>query len=75
MVYCIGIKSQTKAPSEKTNTTQKLSATKSDVPTTPNSLGGVGGKASIQPKRAPVSDKEMEAILVRQLPPNTEFQI
>ncbi|XP_021764229.1 uncharacterized protein LOC110728864 [Chenopodium quinoa] len=57
-----GVESQPKPPSGNTNT-RKLSTSKSDVPAPPNSTGG-GGKASLQPKRTPVSDKEMEAILL-----------
>ncbi|KAG7981324.1 hypothetical protein I3843_05G227900 [Carya illinoinensis] len=35
----------------------------SDVPAAPTNTA-VGGKASLQPKRTPVSDKEIEAILL-----------
>uniref|UniRef100_A0A803L2M6 Uncharacterized protein n=1 Tax=Chenopodium quinoa TaxID=63459 RepID=A0A803L2M6_CHEQI len=61
-VSVYGVESQPKPPSGNTNT-RKLSTSKSDVPAPPNSTGG-GGKASLQPKRTPVSDKEMEAILL-----------
>lgn len=37
---------------------------KSDVPAAPINTA-VGGKATLQPKRTPVSNKEIEAILVR----------
>jgi len=46
--------------------TRKLSTSKSDVPAPPSTSTG-GGKASLQPKRTPVSEKEIEAILVRHL--------
>ncbi|KAK9291543.1 hypothetical protein L1049_019491 [Liquidambar formosana] len=36
---------------------------KSDVPAAPTNTA-VGGQASLQPKRTPVSDREIEAILV-----------
>ncbi|THU45625.1 hypothetical protein C4D60_Mb02t19950 [Musa balbisiana] len=39
---------------------------RSDVPAPP-SYTAVGGKASLLPKRIPISDKEIEAILVRQI--------
>ncbi|KAJ8452701.1 hypothetical protein Cgig2_005037 [Carnegiea gigantea] len=42
--------------------TRKLSTSKSDVPAPP-STSTAGGKASLQPKRTPVSEKEIEAIL------------
>ena len=35
----------------------------SDVPAAPKNTA-VGGKASLQPKRTPVSDKEIESIMV-----------
>ncbi|MQL74883.1 hypothetical protein Taro_007255 [Colocasia esculenta] len=38
-------------------------AYKSDVPAPPTNTA-FGGKASLQPKRTPVSDKEIESILV-----------
>ncbi|GAB2265093.1 hypothetical protein Dimus_000160 [Dionaea muscipula] len=43
--------------------TRQLSTSKSDVPQPPSN-SAVGGKASLQPKRTPVSDKEIEAILL-----------
>ncbi|XP_057527820.1 uncharacterized protein LOC130806672 [Amaranthus tricolor] len=55
-----GTQSQT---STITTNSRKLTTSKSDVPASPSSLG-VGGKASLQPKRTLVSDKEMEAILL-----------
>ncbi|XP_059629061.1 uncharacterized protein LOC132271628 isoform X2 [Cornus florida] len=36
---------------------------KSDVPAAPTNTA-VGGKASLQPKRTPVSEREIEAILL-----------
>lgn len=36
----------------------------SDVPAAPKNIAD-GGKASFQPKRTPVSDKEIESIMVR----------
>ncbi|KAG7981331.1 hypothetical protein I3843_05G228300 [Carya illinoinensis] len=39
-----------------------ITISKSDVPAAPTNTA-VGGKASLQPKRTPVSDKEIEAIL------------
>lgn len=36
----------------------------SDVPAAPKNIAD-GGKASLQPKRTPVSDKEIESIMVR----------
>ncbi|KNA09360.1 hypothetical protein SOVF_154390 [Spinacia oleracea] len=50
-------------PSSGNGSTSKLTTSKSDVPAPPGSLG-VGGKASLQPKRSPVSKEEMEAILL-----------
>ena len=41
----------------------KMSTPKSDVPLPPQNTA-VGGKASRQPKRTPVTDKEIEAVLV-----------
>ncbi|KAM0944519.1 hypothetical protein DsansV1_C11g0109681 [Dioscorea sansibarensis] len=40
---------------------------KSDVPAAPSNTA-VGGKASLLPKRTPVSEKEIEAILVSGVP-------
>ncbi|KAG2709626.1 hypothetical protein I3760_05G248300 [Carya illinoinensis] len=40
-----------------------ITISKSDVPAAPTNTA-VGGKASLQPKRTPVSDKEIEAILL-----------
>ncbi|KAL7214120.1 hypothetical protein ACSBR1_026521 [Camellia fascicularis] len=39
------------------------SAPRSDVPAAPTNTA-VGGKASLQPKRTPVTDREIEAVLV-----------
>ncbi|XP_044479797.1 uncharacterized protein LOC123206666 [Mangifera indica] len=45
-------------------TNQNLSSrSSSDVPAPPRNTA-VGGTASLQPKRTPVSDKEIEAILL-----------
>lgn len=41
----------------------RKSTRSSDVPAPPQNTA-VGGKASLQPKRTPVSDREIEAILV-----------
>ncbi|KAF3432837.1 hypothetical protein FNV43_RR23939 [Rhamnella rubrinervis] len=41
----------------------KTNRTRSDVPAAPTDTA-VGGKASLQPKRTPVSDREIEAILL-----------
>lgn len=41
----------------------KMSTPKSDVPLPPQNTA-VGGKASRQPKRTPVTDKEIEAVLL-----------
>ncbi|KAI4363656.1 hypothetical protein MLD38_019846 [Melastoma candidum] len=41
----------------------QMTAGTSDVPPPPRNLA-VGGKASLQPKRTPVSDREIEAILL-----------
>ncbi|GAB4858434.1 hypothetical protein Ancab_009908 [Ancistrocladus abbreviatus] len=43
--------------------THQLSTSKSDVPRAPSN-SAVGGKASLQPKRTPVTDREIEAILL-----------
>ncbi|KAH7557786.1 hypothetical protein JRO89_XS11G0220100 [Xanthoceras sorbifolium] len=57
--------SQTKAASTQENTSQILnSRSSSDVPAAPINAA-VGGKASLQPKRTPVTEREIEAILVR----------
>ncbi|XP_052172319.1 uncharacterized protein LOC127788245 [Diospyros lotus] len=40
-----------------------ISLSSSDVPAPPTNTA-VGGKASLQPKRTPVSDREIEAILL-----------
>ena len=42
---------------------QQFFSSKSDVPAPPINTA-VGGKASLQPKRTPVTDKEIDAILV-----------
>ncbi|KAK9665267.1 hypothetical protein RND81_14G101600 [Saponaria officinalis] len=57
-----GIESQTKATAGSVSA-NKVSTSKSDVPSPPSSSGG-GGKASLQPKRTPLSDKEIEAVLL-----------
>ncbi|OMP12173.1 hypothetical protein COLO4_03427 [Corchorus olitorius] len=55
--------SGTQATSKDGNIVDRLiSRTKSDVPAPPINTA-VGGKASLLPKRTPVSDKEIEAIL------------
>lgn len=53
------------SPSQNQSATSKheISTSSSDVPAGPTNLS-VGGKASLQPKRTPVSDKEIEAILL-----------
>lgn len=43
-----------------------ITISKSDVPAAPTNTA-MGGKASLQPKRTPVSDKEIEAILVSKI--------
>ncbi|KAJ4822617.1 hypothetical protein Tsubulata_020948 [Turnera subulata] len=40
---------------------RQFSMSKSDVPAPPSNTA-VGGKASLQPKRTPVTDREIEAI-------------
>ncbi|OMO88405.1 hypothetical protein CCACVL1_08409 [Corchorus capsularis] len=56
--------SGTQATSKDGNIADRLiSRTKSDVPAPPINTA-VGGKASLLPKRTPVSDKEIEAILL-----------
>lgn len=57
-----GSASQTQA-APSTENVAKISASRSDVPAPPSNMA-VGGQASLQPKRTPVSDKEIEAILV-----------
>ncbi|KAL9237416.1 hypothetical protein vseg_011966 [Gypsophila vaccaria] len=57
-----GTESQSKSPSDNVSA-HKISTSKSDVPLPPNSSSG-GGKASEQPKRTPLSDKEIEAIMM-----------
>ncbi|KAL9262633.1 hypothetical protein AKJ16_DCAP17363 [Drosera capensis] len=42
---------------------RQLSTEKSDVPRPPSN-SAVGGQASLQPKRTPVTDREIEAILL-----------
>ncbi|KAK4797322.1 hypothetical protein SAY86_029648 [Trapa natans] len=42
---------------------KNISVPMSDVPAAPSNMA-VGGKATLQPKRTPVSDREIEAILV-----------
>lgn len=42
---------------------RNISIPRSDVPAPPTNMA-VGGKATLQPKRTPVSDREIEAILV-----------
>ena len=42
---------------------QQSSFTRMKVPVAPSNVGS-GGKASLQPKRTPVSNEEIEAILV-----------
>lgn len=54
-----GFTSQPKAP----QSSPKPYRFRSEVPAPPTNTG-VGGKASMLPKRTPVSDKEIEAILV-----------
>lgn len=68
----LGTETRTKPSTGNTNTRKVSTTSKSDVPAPPSSLG-VGGKASLQPKRAPVTKEEMEAILVRLLPPSREI--
>lgn len=46
-----------------TSSAQNVSTPRSDVPAPPSNMA-VGGKATLQPKRTPVSDREIEAILV-----------
>ncbi|XP_010671476.2 uncharacterized protein LOC104888264 [Beta vulgaris subsp. vulgaris] len=58
-----GTETRTKPSTGNTNTRKVSTTSKSDVPAPPSSLG-VGGKASLQPKRAPVTKEEMEAILL-----------
>ncbi|KAL5744806.1 hypothetical protein ACOSP7_027676 [Xanthoceras sorbifolium] len=59
-----GSASQTKAASTQENTSQILnSRSSSDVPAAPINAA-VGGKASLQPKRTPVTEREIEAILL-----------
>ncbi|KAK4839752.1 hypothetical protein QYF36_024657 [Acer negundo] len=56
--------SGTKAASTKENTHKILnSRTSSDVPAAPINTAE-GGKASLQPKRTPVSEREIEAVLL-----------
>ncbi|CAL5405325.1 unnamed protein product [Camellia sinensis] len=43
------------------------SAPRSDVPASPTNTA-VGGKASLQPKRTPVTDREIEAVLLAAAP-------
>ncbi|GMY07494.1 hypothetical protein FCV25MIE_02733 [Fagus crenata] len=57
-----GSTSQTQHTSTKKDT-HKITISGSDVPAGPINTA-VGGKASLQPKRTPVSDKEIEAILL-----------
>ncbi|KAF8033589.1 hypothetical protein BT93_C0010 [Corymbia citriodora subsp. variegata] len=57
-----GSASQTQAASS-TENVPKISASRSDVPAPPSNMA-VGGQASLQPKRTPVSDKEIEAVLL-----------
>lgn len=57
-----GSASQTQA-APSTENVAKISASRSDVPAPPSNMA-VGGQASLQPKRTPVSDKEIEAILL-----------
>uniref|UniRef100_A0A7N0RC19 Uncharacterized protein n=1 Tax=Kalanchoe fedtschenkoi TaxID=63787 RepID=A0A7N0RC19_KALFE len=52
----------TRTESESANTEASLFFA-SDVPAPPRNTA-VGGKASLQPKRTPVSEKEIEAILL-----------
>ncbi|XP_020251423.1 uncharacterized protein LOC109828862 [Asparagus officinalis] len=54
-----GFTSQPKAPSS----SAKVYRFRSEVPAPPTHTG-VGGKASMLPKRTPVSDKEIEAIML-----------
>ncbi|KAK4745483.1 hypothetical protein SAY87_011795 [Trapa incisa] len=42
---------------------KNISVPMSDVPAAPSNMA-VGGKATLQPKRTPVSDREIEAIMV-----------
>ncbi|KAK3218188.1 hypothetical protein Dsin_012158 [Dipteronia sinensis] len=59
-----GSASQTKAASTKENAQKILnSRTSSDVPAAPINTAE-GGKASLQPKRTPVSEREIEAVLL-----------
>ncbi|GMH08906.1 hypothetical protein Nepgr_010746 [Nepenthes gracilis] len=46
-----------------TTSARQLSTPSSDVQMAPTS-STVGGKASLQPKRTPVSDEEIEAVLL-----------
>ncbi|XP_030456420.1 uncharacterized protein LOC115677398 [Syzygium oleosum] len=57
-----GSASQTQA-APSTENVSIISASRSDVPAPPSNMA-VGGQASLQPKRSPVSDKEIEAILL-----------
>ncbi|XP_059428516.1 uncharacterized protein LOC132162274 [Corylus avellana] len=43
--------------------THNITLLRSDVPASPANTA-VGGQASLQPKRTPVSDKEIEAVLL-----------
>ncbi|TXG71225.1 hypothetical protein EZV62_006160 [Acer yangbiense] len=65
----------TKAVSTKENTHKILnSRTSSDVPAAPINTAE-GGKASLQPKRTPVSEREIEAILVKQMQENVDQSV
>lgn len=59
----LGSASQIQAAATKNGDNLDISIPSSDVPTTPMNTA-IGGKASLQPKRTPVSDKEIEAILL-----------
>ena len=64
--YCsAGPPFQTQGAAKDGNAQQSFTS-KSDVPAAPINTD-VGGKASLQPKRTPVSDKEIEAIMVSKL--------
>ncbi|KAA8533610.1 hypothetical protein F0562_030956 [Nyssa sinensis] len=57
-----GSSSQTQAAA-RDGDAQQICISRLDVPAAPTNTA-VGGKASLQPKRTPVTDKEIEAVLL-----------
>ncbi|GFY83424.1 hypothetical protein Acr_03g0001980 [Actinidia rufa] len=62
LINLVGSSSQIRA-APKGADDEHISMSSSDVPAAPINTA-VGGKASLQPKRTPVSDREIDAILV-----------